>query len=119
MTSSVCGFLLGLLAALGSTIVIELVFALLLGVRKKSGIITVITVNVITNPILNCTLQLLAIFAPGVGIWGPAAALEVAVVLFEGWFYKRVRLTDNISTIRAYLFSLVLNAASFTIGLLF
>lgn len=95
------------------TIIIELIVALILGVRDKKDIINVILVNVITNPVVVVSQALLyikfgyTIEMIGIGI------LEVVVVIVEGLIYKKVLKYNKLNPI---LLSLLLNATSFFIG---
>ncbi len=95
------------------TIIIELIVALILGVRDKKDIINVILVNVITNPVVVVSQTLLyikfgyTIEMIGIGI------LEVVVVIVEGLIYKKVLKYNKLNPI---LLSLLLNATSFFIG---
>lgn len=95
------------------TIIIELIIALILGVRNKKDIINIILVNVITNPIVVMSQTLLYIkFGYNIEMIG-IAILEVLVVLAEGLIYKKVL---NYKKINPILLSLILNALSFLIG---
>jgi hypothetical protein len=95
------------------TIIIELIIALILGVRNKKDIINIILVNVITNPIVVMSQTLLYIkFGYNIEMIG-IAILEVLVVLVEGLIYKKVL---NYKKINPILLSLILNALSFLIG---
>lgn len=95
------------------TVIIELIIALILGIRDKKDIINVILVNVITNPIVVMSQTLLYIkFGYNIEMIG-IAILEVLVVLVEGLIYKKVL---NYKKINPILLSLILNALSFLIG---
>lgn len=95
------------------TIIIELIIALILGVRNKKDIINIILVNVITNPIVVMSQTLLYIkFGYNIEMIG-IAILEVLVVLVEGLIYKKVL---NYKKINPIILSLILNALSFLIG---
>lgn len=95
------------------TIIIELIIALILGIRDKKDIINIILVNVITNPIVVMSQTLLYIkFGYNIEMIG-IAILEVLVVLVEGLIYKKVL---NYKKINPILLSLILNALSFLIG---
>jgi len=95
------------------TIIIELIIALILGIRDKKDIINIILVNVITNPIVVMSQTLLYIkFGYNIEMIG-IAILEVLVVLVEGLIYKKVL---NYKKINPILLSLILNTLSFLIG---
>ena len=95
------------------TIIIELIVALILGVRDKKDILNIILVNVITNPIIVMSQILLYLkFGYKIEIIG-VAILEVLVVPVEGLIYKKVLKYNKINPI---LLSLILNASSLIIG---
>ena len=95
------------------TIIIELIVALILGVRDKKDILNVILVNIITNPVVVVSQTILYIkFGYNVEMIG-IAILEVLVVIVEGLIYKKVL---DYKKINPFLLSLLLNAASFFIG---
>ena len=95
------------------TITIELIIALILGVRDKKDIINVILVNVITNPIVVMSQILLYLrfgyIIETIGV----IVLEILVVPVEGLIYKKVLDYKKINPI---LLSLILNMSSLLIG---
>ena len=101
-----------MLLALALTVVIEGCGAFLLGVRTRRGQVVVLLANLITNPVLQCTMTAVSFF------WSPSLyyyfliPLEIAVVALEGRIYKStLRLKLN-----PFLFSFALNAGSYFIG---
>lgn len=101
-----------MLICLSSTIVIELIMSLLLGIRNKKDILNVILVNVMTNPLVVSILMYITynrLFNTTISI----IILEILVVLTEGFAYKKV-LTFN--KINPYILSLILNISSYFIG---
>ena len=95
------------------TIVIELIVGLILSIRNKKDIFSIIIVNVITNPIVvlsqsiiriktNYTIEVIGIII-----------LEILVVLVEGLIYKKVL---KYKELNPFIFSLLLNSSSFFIG---
>ena len=100
-----------LAVSLGLTVLFELLFARVCGVRGGRALCTVALVNCLTNP----PVVLLSILAEGRGV-PPLAArllLEAAAVLAEGAIYRGARLTG-----RPYVFSLGANAFSYCMGAL-
>ena len=98
---------------LGLTLVTELVFAALFGLRKAKDFAVVILVNVMTNPLL-ISLSLAARYFGGYVFYLCAlAALEAIVFFSEGLVYRAL-----LSRKHPFLFSLVLNAASLGLGVL-
>lgn len=97
---------------LSSTIVIELIMSLLLGIRNKKDILNVILVNVMTNPLIVSILMYITynkLFNTTISI----IILEILVVLTEGFAYKKVLTFDKINP---YVLSLILNISSYFIG---
>lgn len=101
-----------MLICLSSTIVIELIMSLLLGIRNKKDILNVILVNIMTNPLIVSILMYITynrLFNTTISI----IILEILVVLTEGFTYKKVLTFDKINP---YVLSLILNIASYFIG---
>ena len=108
MTAST--LLLSLAVSLALTLAIELSFAL--AVKKRGhALLTVLLVNVITNPIV-VSATLTMTHGAGAPQWLVQAPLEVAAVLIEGAVYK------SFGFRRPFLFSLAANALSLGIGCL-
>ncbi len=103
------------LLALLTTVAVEGLLMFLL-FRRWDFVYYTLICNLLTNPAMN--LLLLAgvrFFGPGV-YWPALLALEFVVVALEGLI---LRLLCRFRLIKALAFSLLLNAASFGIGLLF
>ena len=101
-----------MLICLSSTIVIELIMSLLLGMRNKKDILNVILVNIMTNPLVVSILMYITynrLFNTTISI----IILEILVILTEGFTYKKVLTFDNINP---YVLSLILNISSYFIG---
>lgn len=101
-----------MLICLSSTIVIELIMSLLLGIRSKKDILNVILVNIMTNPLIVSIIMYITynrIFNTTISI----IILEILVVLIEGFTYKKVLTFDKINP---YVLSLILNISSYFIG---
>lgn len=96
------------------TLVIELLLALLFGVRGWRNLTVAVCANVITNPavvfLYACVRMVSSSFA--VHLIG-VALLEVVAVLIEGIIYKNCLDYQKISP---WLLSLILNAVSFGVG---
>lgn len=104
--------LLIMLICLSSTIMIELIMSLLLGIRNKKDILNVILVNIMTNPLIVSILMYITynrLFNTTISI----IILEILVVLTEGFTYKKVLTFDKINP---YVLSLILNISSYFIG---
>lgn len=100
---------LSMLTALSLTLVLELLFALVWGIRRK-GLLLVFLMNVMTNPAANL-LHYIAVTRMGLPALWVVLFLELAVVIAEGFCCK-----DMIR--RPWLFAVLINAFSYTIGLL-
>lgn len=101
-----------MLICLSSTIVIELIMSLLLGMRNKKDILNVILVNIMTNPLVVSMLMYITynrLFNTTISI----IILEILVILTEGFTYKKVLTFDKINP---YVLSLILNISSYFIG---
>lgn len=101
-----------MLICLSSTIVIELIMSLLLGIRNKKDILNVILVNIMTNPLVVSILMYITynrLFNTTISI----IMLEILVILTEGFTYKKVLTFDKINP---YVLSLILNISSYFIG---
>lgn len=101
-----------MLICLISTIVIELITSLLLGIRNKKDILNVILVNIMTNPLVVSILMYITynrLFNTTISI----IILEILVILTEGFTYKKVLTFDKINP---YVLSLILNISSYFIG---
>lgn len=95
------------------TLVIELLFALLFGVRKGRDFLLVFLVNVATNPLIGILLDVYFVYVAMPPYW-LIAILEAGVVFGE-WALYRGRLEYR--KMPPFVFSLVLNASSYLIGL--
>ena len=98
--------LLSLLLSLGLTELIECAFALSLRKQGKALVLCAF-VNLITNPPVVLLSRLLG------GGWLLVAGLELSAVAVEGLLYRYSGLYK-----RPFLFSLAVNALSFSLGLL-
>lgn len=101
----------GLLISLGLTLALELIFALISGIRREKDLLLVCMVNIITNPVVvflyylasrtNAAVQMLALII-----------LEVLAVAVEALYYK----TYSEQIRRPILFAIGANVFSFFIG---
>lgn len=96
------------------TIVIELFVALLFGFTKKYEILTVILVNIITNPVLNYLLLLNSYFSIIKSNFLFTLFLECIVVLLEWQLLVFVLEKDSK---KMFLLSTVMNFCSCTLGI--
>jgi len=103
--------LLALCAALALTLVVEVGLYLLVYGRGSGDVSLVIGVNLITNPLLNFVLWLTAFFSH-LNIDIITIGLELVVIGFEGWCYRRFGKNFH----HPFLFSVAANACSFGLG---
>lgn len=103
-----------LLLSLTLTAALELGAALLLGIRARKDLLLILLVNVLTNPPLVLTLDLVYL-TRGMPPWYLIAALELSAVGVEALLFRR-RL--RYSRIPPLLLSFFLNALSYFGGLL-
>lgn len=94
------------------TVAVECTAAFLLGLRDKRSLLMVFLANVITNPVVVYTMSLLHLY--GVGAERQILLLlEIAAVGVEALIYVRAFGHGR----KALSLSLLLNAASFAVGL--
>ena len=100
-----------LAVALGLTLALELPVAAAFRLGKK-GILVCLLVNLLTNPLANVLNALLTLYAklPSIPV---VIAIEAAVFVTEGFFYKRAA-----EARLPYLVSLIANAVSFGLGMI-
>lgn len=101
--------IISLLTALFLTLVFELLFALIWGIRKD-GLLLVFLMNVMTNPAVNLLHYYAVRFFGWPMVW-VTAVLELAVVAVEGLCCRGV-------VRRPWLFSLLINAFSYGMGVI-
>lgn len=102
------------LVALLLTILIEVFVALMFGFRSKNEILSVILVNLITEPVLNYFLLINSYFSLVTVNIQFLLLLETIVILVE-WRLLVYALQRNSK--RLLVLSLVMNLASFALGL--
>lgn len=103
-----------LLNSLFWTIVIELLGAWLLQVRKSKDLFNILLANIITNPIVTSMTFTINIYY-GIfikNIW--LIILEILAWFVEGTLYKKYL---TYTKINPYLLSLILNVGSYSIGI--
>ena len=97
------------------TIVMELLFAIILGIKDKKDILNVILVQVLTNPIVVTVPYFIYIEFGYIPYRVSIYVLEVMAVLVEGFVYSK---TLKYKKINPYLFSFLLNLLSYSLGLI-
>ena len=101
--------LTSLLTALSLTLALELLFALVWGVRQE-GLLLVILMNIMTNPAVN-VLHYATVYLFGWSALWVVPVLELAAVVTEGFCCK-----DIIK--RPWLFAVLVNGFSYGMGVL-
>jgi hypothetical protein len=99
-----------LINSLVLTLIIENGVAVIIGVRRSKDFMLITLTNIVTNPILVHTLNVLSFIFNRAVHWYVILPLEVAVVVTEGLLYKNRLICKNINP---FLFSLMLNATSY------
>ncbi len=95
------------------TILIEGLAALALGVRSRQGLAVVTLANIVTNPLLVCSVYITGYFC-GNSVRMPLEyALEIAAVITEGIIYLKIPVHKKLNP---FLLSLILNAVSYASG---
>lgn len=96
------------------TVILETAAARLLGLKTKNDLLTVVLVNVMTNPIVVC-FSFLSGFFFGNTVRGYAeAGLEAFAFISEALVYRKIL---TIKKINPFLLSLILNGVSYGVGL--
>lgn len=108
--------ILSLVVSLLLTLVFELTTSLILGVRTKADLITVILANVCTNPMVVFCANITSLLKNDVINNCVIAFLEISAVLVEFALFKK-KLIDYKKS--PFLLSLINNVISFSLGLLF
>lgn len=99
--------------ALIITIVLEVIIAIVIGIKNKKDILNVVLVNAITNPFVTIVPLLINLKFGYVYRNIAFYILEILVVFIEGFIYKRVLKFKKLNYL---VISLILNIASFGIG---
>lgn len=95
------------------TVIIEVVVALIIGIRKKKDITNVVLVNLITNPFVTLIPITLNIYVSLDARNISLIILEIIVLFTEALIYKFVL---EYKKLHWFLVSLILNLSSFGIG---
>ncbi len=102
----------GWLISLSLTLVLELTYAWIWGVRNRHDLILVSSVNILTNPVVVFVVYFLHFRDVSVQYGWVTAVMEVGAVVTEALLYKKF--ARSIS--RPWLFSLSANAFSYAAG---
>lgn len=101
--------------SLMTTVVVEIIVSLLLGMRDKKDMLNVFLVNVLTNPaVVSLGYAVNVYFGYKVRLCS-LVFLEITAVLLEGAVYKKYL---NFKKIGPYKLSIVLNVSSYVVGVL-
>ena len=98
--------------SLGITLVLELTFALLWGVRRHHDLWLTVLVNVLTNPIVVFVFYYVRIRRFPLNYGWITIGMEAFAVVTEALLYKKFSRTVQ----RPWLFSLSANAFSYAVG---
>ncbi len=106
-----------LIVSLTLAITIELGISLIIGIKKRNDIITVISTNTLTNPIFVFFVNILKIVNINYYLWILLILTKEIIIIFaEGKIYSKVLLFNKVSGLKM---SLINNIISFAIGLIF
>ena len=101
-----------LLLYLVLTVIIEAVAGYVLGAKKRYDQLVVLLSNLITNPLMNALLTVIAFYSSARMYYIALVLFEIIVVITEGIIYeKHLKLK-----MRPFLFSLLLNLSSLILG---
>ena len=102
-----------LLSALMLTLMIEVPLGVLM-IKRKSAVVPLILINVLTNPALNLALTLLFALTQNYSVYWIALIIgEIAVFVGEGFL---IRVLCGTQLKRSIIISTVINAASLILG---
>ncbi len=104
-----------LIISLILTIFIELLISILIGIRKRNDIISIIAVNILTNPMVVFISNVLKSFKIALLYWGIVAIIELIIFFIEGKIYEKVL---NFKKLSGFKLSFINNLISFTIGVI-
>ena len=104
-----------LIVSLILTIIIELAISIIIGIRKRNDIITIITVNTLTNPIVVFIANIIYTLENALLYWIIVIAMEIIVVFIEGKIYNKILKFEKISGLKL---SFINNVVSFGTGLI-
>lgn len=113
MSFIVTRLLLRLAKALIITEACELALAAILPKRCRKDLLCVFLVNIVTNPVINYLDFVFRQHVPSVILW--VIFIEAAVFISEALIFRKCLSSEK----NPYLFSFLLNAASFAAGLIF
>ena len=104
-----------LIISLILTIFIELYISMLIGIRKRNDIITIIAANTLTNPIVVFTAIILNNFNNVLLYWTIVIIIEFIVIFIEGKLYEKIL---NFKEISSFKLSFINNTVSFMVGVI-
>ena len=105
-----------IVTALLATIIIEITVAIFAGFKKKEELLTIFGINLITNPIVNYSILIIAQLTQVIFSTSILLVFEIIIVIIEAKILAIVLKKD---TKEMLLLSIYMNAASFLFGLLF
>lgn len=113
---------ISLVARILLTLAVEILIALLFGLRKKNILLFVIAVNVVTQIILNVLLNIINYKSGGAMfifnyIWMEMLIILIEAIVFSAYF-KRLNLDPPIKRWVGPVYSIAANSASFIVGLI-
>ncbi len=108
-------FLLIMFICLISTIIVELLISLLLGIRNKRDILNIVLANCLTNPLVVSITNIVNVYIGYNESYIVLYILELLVVIVEGLLYKKYLIYKKINP---FIISLILNLCSYLFGLL-
>lgn len=101
---------------LALTIIIEVSFSLILGIRNRKDIYSILFINCVTNIVLNYIMNIIKCFAhSNILIYIILTIFEIIVVFIEYKYYKKYLEYKKINPL---ILGIILNVLSFGFGLL-
>ena len=97
------------------TVIIELVLAVIIGVRNKKDFIIIILVNIFTNPLVNVISFLFNVYLGTLIRNIILLIMEISAVIVEGYIYKKNLYYKGLNP---FVLSIILNITSYGFGVI-
>ncbi len=104
-----------LIISLSLTLIIEIIISFALGIRNKIDIISIVFVNLLTNPLIVFIVNILRSLSNKIVLYIVILILEVLVIIVEGKIFEKVLISKRINGIKL---SIINNTTSFVLGVI-
>ena len=104
-----------LIISLFLAISIELFSSIVIGVRNRNDILTIVAVNSLTNPIVVFIANILNSCVGSLLYWAIIIVIEIIVIFAEGKIYNKILTFRKVTSLKL---SIINNVVSFGIGII-